>query len=211
MTAAPLIGVVQQRLREAGYRDLATPFRMAGVEFQFTAAMRGRGGRALDLILIFDTTTGEFGDRDAGRVRARVEALSRALDITESRYVITAVLAGAALVDSIEALSDTCRVLQVENVVLDAGGELADEVALQQLEDQIRVLLPLTLPDTGSDPQDGGAPAIDQLVAALPKDVEAAMIATLVEAAKRGEDAVTQAAGALLGAAFAATHEGGER
>lgn len=203
MSAAPLIRAVQQRLRDAGYRNLATPFRMAGVEFEFTAAMRGREGRALDLILVFDTTTGEFGDRDAMRLRARVEALSRALDIAESRYVITAVLVGAALADSIDALSDTCRVLQVEDVTLDPHGAPADEAAMQQLEDQIRILLPLTLPDASTEGEQSNAPAMDQLVAALPDGIDAAMVTALLAAAQQGEEAVTEAAGKLLAAPFA--------
>jgi len=88
--------------------------------------MRGRDGRALDLILLIDTTTGDFGDRDGGRVRQRVEALSRALDVTGSRYVVTVILAGAVLTEGIEALSETCRVLQVEGVALDREGKPAD-------------------------------------------------------------------------------------
>ena len=208
MSAAPLIISVQQRLRDAGYRDLATPFRMAGVEFQFTGAMLGSAGRGLDLILLFDTTTGDFGDRDASRIRARVEALSRALDITESRYVITSVLVGATLVDGIEALSDTCRVLQVENVALTSDVAIAGGAMLQQMEDQIRVLLPLTLPETTVEIAGGLAPAMDQLISALPKSVDTAMVTALIEAAQRGEEAVTQTAGLLIAAPLSDATDG---
>ena len=114
MSGSPLVQAIQERLRAGGYSDLSTPFKVAGVEFAFTGAMRGRDGRALDLVLLVDTTTGDFGDRDGGRVRQRVEALSRALDVTGSRYVVTVILAGAMLSEGIEALSETCRVLQVE-------------------------------------------------------------------------------------------------
>ena len=65
---------------------------VANVEFSFTRALRGSDGRSLDLIILVDTTTGDFGDRNAGRVRQRVEALSRALDVTGSRYVVTVIL-----------------------------------------------------------------------------------------------------------------------
>jgi hypothetical protein len=82
---SPLVQAIQERLRVGGYTDLPTPFKIASVEFAFTGAMRGRDGRALDLVLLVDTTTGDFGDRDGGRVRQRVEALSRALDVTGSR------------------------------------------------------------------------------------------------------------------------------
>ena len=129
MSGSPLVHAIQERLRGTGYSDLPTPFKVAGVEFAFTGAMHGRGGRALDLVLLVDTTTGDFGDRDGGRVRQRVEALSRALDVTGSRYVLTVILAGAVLTEGIEALSETCRVLQVESVALDDQGKPADETA----------------------------------------------------------------------------------
>lgn len=107
---------------------------MAGVGFEFTGAMRGRDGRSLDLVLLVDTTTGDFGDRDGARVRQRVEALSRALDVTGSRYVVTVILAGAALAEGVEALSETCRVLQVESVALDDQGKPLNEAAKRQLD-----------------------------------------------------------------------------
>jgi hypothetical protein len=53
---SPLIKEIADRLRAAGYVDVATPFRVATVSFDFTAALRGRGGRALDLVLLIDTT-----------------------------------------------------------------------------------------------------------------------------------------------------------
>jgi hypothetical protein len=59
---------------------------------------------------------------------------------------VTVILAGAILAEGIEALSETCRVLQVEGITLDPGGTPLDEAAREQLNDRIRVLLPLTLP-----------------------------------------------------------------
>ena len=168
MSDSPLVDVILGRLREAGYRDLAAPFQVATVEFEFTAALRGNDRRSLDLVLVVDTTTGEYGDRDSARVRQRVEALSRALDVTGSRYVVTAILAGAALGEDIEALAETCRVLHVDGFSLNANGELADDVARNRLEDRIRVLLPLTLPPPLVVTEDGSGPAMDQLVHALP-------------------------------------------
>jgi hypothetical protein len=67
--SALLVGGLVKRLESAGYARLATPFRVASVDFEFTAALRGSDGRGLDLILIVDTATGEQGDRDAARVR----------------------------------------------------------------------------------------------------------------------------------------------
>jgi hypothetical protein len=47
---SPLVQAIQERLRGGGYRDLSTPFKAAGFEFSFTGAMRGRYGRALDMV-----------------------------------------------------------------------------------------------------------------------------------------------------------------
>lgn len=210
MSASPIVSAVQERLRHANYSDLATPFRIANVDFSFTAAMRGSEGRALDLVLIFDTTTGDFGDKDAARVRQRVEALSRALDVTGSRYVVTAVLAGATLATGVEALAETCRVLQVESVPLDPDGQPVDELAKAQLDDQIRVLLPLTLPPAVTSADDGSGPAMEQLVKALAKDVDISMVEALIVASSEGEEAVTNAIGAAIDAAFKGDGEGGD-
>lgn len=198
MTASPLVVAVQVVLRSAGYRDIPTPFRLAGVEFEFTAAMRGREGRALDLVLLIDTTTGDYGDRDAARVRQRIESLSRALDVTGSRYVVTAVLVGAPLVGDIELLSDTCRVLFVEPSAVNAISKTETDDAQRQLEDRIRVLLPLSIPDRVDGSTETG-PAMEQLAAVLPRGVDQSLLVQLIEAAGRGETAVTEVIASRLG------------
>jgi hypothetical protein len=202
VTGSPLVQAVQGRLRSAGYSDLSTPFKVAGVEFAFTGAMRGRDGRALDLVLLVDTTTGDFGDRDGGRVRQRIEALSRALDVTGSRYVVTAILAGAVLASGVEALSETCRVLQVEGIALNAEGKPADPVAERQLDDRIRILLPLTLPLSMPDNQVGGGAAMDQLVQALPAGTSKVVVDAVINASTAGEQAVADAVALVIGGAF---------
>lgn len=208
MSTAPLIHAIQDRLHRAGYHDLSTPLRVAGVEFAFTGALRGREGRALDLVLLVDTTTGDFGDRDGARVRQRVEALSRALDVTASRYVVTLILAGAALAEGVEALSETCRVLQVESIALDLAGQPADEAAQRQLDDRIRVLLPLTLPVAAMDPETGSGPAMDQLIRALQDETDKAFLDAVVDASAAGEAAVTDAAAQAVGQPFHGPAEG---
>jgi hypothetical protein len=195
------VQVIQERLRDAGYRELSTPFKVAGVEFAFTVAMRGRDGRALDLVLLVDTTTGSFGDRDGARVRQRVESLSRALDVTGSRYVVTVILAGAVLVEGIEALSETCRVLLVDGIALNADGKPADEAAERQLDNRIRVLLPLFLPVPLAELEGGGA-AMEQLVRALPPDTNKALINGVIGASGAGEQAVADAVALVIGGAF---------
>lgn len=199
--SAPLVEAIRHRLQSVGYVDIATPFKLAGVEFAFTGAMRGREGRALDLILFADTTTGDFGDRDGARVRQRVEALSRALDITGSRYVVTLILAGAMLVDGVEALSETCRVLQVEGIAVDVDGKPADAITADHLDDRIRVLLPLTLPASEA-PDVGGAPAMERLVRVLPKKTDKKLLNAVIAASSDGEQAVTDAVASVIQGVF---------
>lgn len=208
MNNSPLIVAIQDRLRVAHYFDLPTPLRAAGVDFDFTGAMLGRGGRALDLVLLIDTTTGNFGDRDSTRVRQRIEALSRALDVTSSRLVVTAILAGAALAESIGALSETCRVLQVESATLDNNGKPVSDAAQQYLDDSIRVLLPLTLPSFISEDQDGGDPAMDQLTRALPSGINRTLVEAVIAASSTGEQAVTEAASQLINHSLQPEHKG---
>jgi hypothetical protein len=202
MSQAPLIRAIQERLRAGGYQDLPTPFRVAGVGFEFTAAMRGKDGRALDLILLIDTTTGDFGDRDAARIRQRVEALSRALDITESRFVITVILAGAPLLGNIEALTETCRILYVESLAIDVAGKPLDERTNNLLEDRIRLLLPLDLPYPVAL-EGGSGPAVEQLIRSLTSlGVDPGLLGALIEASEDGESAVTSAVAKVIGKAL---------
>ena len=194
-----MIESIIRLLHEAGYRELATPFRVATVEFEFTAALRGSDRRALDLVLLVDTTTGNFGDRDSARVNQRVGALGRALDVTGSRYVVTVILAGAVLGDEIEMLAETCRVLHVDRVQLGTDGMLTEE-ARKRLEDQIRVLLPLALPPPLASGEEENGSVMDQLVRALPSRADKELEAAILEASKLGEQAVTNAMVSALSA-----------
>jgi hypothetical protein len=198
MSSVLVAGLVT-RLELAGYTRLATPFRVASVDFEFTAALRGSEGRGLDLILIFDTATGDHGDRDPAQVRQRVEALSRALDITQSRYVLTVILAGAVLQGEIEALSASCRVLSVESVSLDAKAMPVNASEAEALDDQIRVLLPLDLRPPEDEEISGKGDTIDELLAALPKGLDEELIRNIVSASLQGDAAVTVALGRRLG------------
>ena len=201
--SALLVGGLVKRLELAGYARLATPFRVASVDFEFTAALRGSDGRGLDLILIVDTATGEHGDRDAARVRQRVEALSRALDITQSRYVLTVILAGAALQGDVEALSATCRVLSVESISLDGNDKPINAIAAAALDDQIRVLLPLDVRPNEGEETSASGDTVSELLAALPKSLDEELVRGLAAASLRGETAVTEALGRRLGEVLA--------
>ena len=198
MTAGPLVDLLVKRLVSAGYTQLQTPFLVASVQFEFTAALHGGGGRALDLVLIVDTATGDHGDRDGTRVRHRIEALSRALDITHSRYLLTVILAGATLQYDMDALSVTCRVLNVEAVQLDGDGRPVDLAATEALDDYIRVLLPLDLPHNEDESGMLQGDAIGELLATLPTSLDQPLVKSLVDASLQGDDAVTAALGGRL-------------
>ena len=202
MSDSPLIQAIHRRLRDVGYSDLSTPFKVAGVEFPFTGAMRGRDGRALDLIILVDTTTGGFGDRDGVRVRQRIEALSRALDVTGSRYVLTIILAGAMLVDGVEGLGEICRVLEVDGITLDNQGTPIDQTMERHLDDRIRILLPLTLPPPFEQTQDGSGPAMEQLIRALPTSTNKGLVDAVIAASSAGEQAVSDAVALVINRAF---------
>lgn len=197
MTGSLLVRGLVKRLEAAGYQPLVTPFKVASVDFEFTAALLGTAGRGLDLILIVDTATGDHGDRDAAKVRQRVEALSRALDITGSRYVLTVILAGASLQGDIEALSATCRVLTIEHAALDGAGQPIGDAAAETLDDHIRVLLPLDLRGDDAGEALEGDP-IAELLSALPKTIDSELVRAVTDASMNGEEAVTKALGTRL-------------
>lgn len=193
MTESLIVRALLRRLHDTDYDDIPTPFRVASVDFHFTAALRGRRARALDLVLMVDTSTGKFGDRDARSVQQRVEALGRALDVTQSRYVLTIILAGAALASDIDALTETARVLVVHDVRVDDEGKPVSEEAAEELDDQIRLLLPLTLPVLEESVLPDRGDAVISLSASMPGTVDAELSAAVIAASARGEGAVTAA------------------
>lgn len=202
MSGSPLLYAIRNRLRRAGYVDLPMRLKVAGVAFDFTGAMRGHGGRALDLVFLVDTTTGDFGDRDGDRVRQRIEAFSRALDLTGSRFAVSVILAGAALSKGVDALSETCRVLHVESVALDDQGQPRDEQAKQRLDDCIRVLLPLELPAASAEGGGGSGPGMDQFLHAIPAGTDIALTRAVISASSIDEQAVMDAAAAVISRAL---------
>lgn len=198
MSGGLLVRGLIRRLEEANYKVLTTPFKVAAVDFEFTGAMLGSDGRGLDLILIVDTDTGDFGDRDSTMVQLRVEALSRALDITRSRYLLTAVLLGAALPNLVEKLSPTCRVLTIEEAALDEEGRPTSAIAGEAFDDHIRVLLPLDVRTDDETQNEGRGDPIGELLAALPAKLDSGLVLGLTKASAMGEDAVTKALGKRL-------------
>lgn len=207
MKISPVLNAVQKRLLGNGYKILPTPFKVAGVEFKFSSVMRGSGGRALDLVLLIDTTTGDFGERDGSSVTQRIEGLSRALDVTGSRYVVTAILGGAKLVGGIVPLSEICRVLLVDLIDLDDEDQPANKVAELKLDDSIRVLLPLNLPALTAEVDDGAGSAIEQLNRVLSQETKNFQFESVFEASRNGEQAVTDEIARLIDEALSSELE----
>lgn len=160
-------------LKEAGYQPLKTPLMVAKIPFEF-AAVLGGAGRSLDLILVIDTVE-ESGDR----IRQKVEAIGRALDVLGSRRPLTAVLVGPRPRSSIlEAVGRVCRVLAV--------GTQSETQSDQSLIDWLAVLLPLSLPQL----TDSVADSLGELERHLPDEIGSAAFARLIEAASGGSESV---------------------
>jgi hypothetical protein len=195
MTASALARAIIARLEKVGYRQLQTPFQVASVRFDFTAVLQGREGRGFDIILIIDTSAGEHGDKSGARTRQRIEALSRALDVSGSHLVLTAILAGAPLpTTDVDAIARICRVLTVEGIELNAEGFPATEQAARELDDRLRILLPLQLQmgrGSAADP-------IGEVETRLPGAVSRDVAKKVLGATARGDRAVARAVRELL-------------
>ena len=110
-------------------------------------------------------------------------------------------LAGATLPGDVEALADIARVLHIDALPVDEAGD----PDFDRLEDGIRVLLPLSIPQAAADEQDGTAQ--EQLEKALKNVVDGATIKTIMDAAERGDEAVTEAIASLIDAALVKRNE----
>jgi hypothetical protein len=195
VTTSALANAVIARLEAEGYLRVHTPFQVATVRFDFTAVLRGQKGRAFDLVLIVDTSGGEHGDKSGSRTRQRIEALSRALDVSGSRLVLTAVLAGAPLpTPEVEAISRLCRVLTVESAKLGEKGEPASKEAARDLDDRLRILLPLKI----ENGQGSTADPIGDVESRLPAAVNRDVVKALLDVTSRGERGVSRAIKELL-------------
>lgn len=197
MSASPLVVAITNRLEEVGYAPVRTPFKVASVSFDFTRAMRGSAGRSLDLVIVVDTTTGDFGDKEPVLVRRRIEALSRALDVTRSRLVLTVILAGATMTAEVDALAEVCRVLVVEAMAVEIDGKPKDDLTRRLLDDRIRLLLPLEIPSRNLPGGPEPTP-MEKLLLAVPEDVDNGLAEAVIEASHEGDEAVTSAMSAVL-------------
>lgn len=188
MTDSPIISQIEATLRVAGYTEIPMPFSVAGIEFQFSGAFRGKGGRSSDLVVIIDTSL-LSAVNNAERWRQRLEALSRALDVASSTIVLTTILAGAALpATATEAIGKVCRTLSV-TIDPQALPATKRDAALLEFEDRLRVLLPLAHFPGGEQVGD----PLGEVMSRLPNDATRDTIRPVMAAASRGDKAVTNA------------------
>jgi hypothetical protein len=171
VSASQPVERVVSLLGEAGYERLQQPVEVATIPFEFSAVLAGRS--SLDLIVIVDTVT----DSDVASIRLRVEGLSRALDLVESRRPLTVILVGPEPMQELQlALTRIARVLVV--------GVPHDD---RELREPIAVLLPLELGAVTEMPESWRS-AREKLLAAHPD------AAGLLDAAKVGAEEVAAAA-----------------
>lgn len=179
MTAITPVERVCEILEAANYRRLPSPLVIAGLTFEFPAALVG-SDRSSDLVLVADTAF-----EPAERILRKVEGIGRALDVLRSKRPVTMVLAGPRPeAEVIDALAKVCRVLPI-------GTPVADDPATA-LTNWLAVLLPLTLPEPGQGIADPLAS-----IRARAVDVDA-QVRGLIEIAPQGADAVQAALHDLL-------------
>lgn len=174
MTATTPVGKILELLTGAGYKQLATPLDIAGLKFDFPAALLGTGPSP-DLILVFDTA---FEPEE--RVKTKIQGMARALDVMKSRRPLTAILAGPRpRTATLDAMSKVCRVLPIGVAV--NGDEEAS------LRNWLAVLMPLQLPQTTDATADPMAELLQQVGAPDPYTQK------LLSAAARGSEQVRTA------------------
>lgn len=135
MTATTPVGKIIELLTSAGFKELVTPLEIAGIKFEFPAALLGTGPSP-DLIVVCDTA---FEPEE--RVRNKIQSIARALDVMKSKRPLTAILAGPRpRTATLDAMSKVCRVLPI-GVAVDGDEEAT-------LRNWLAVLMPLQLPQT---------------------------------------------------------------
>jgi hypothetical protein len=176
-----LVERVTSFLANAGYQQLRKPLEVASIKFDFSGVLVG-GDRALDLVIVENTA------RDSqARLVQRVESLSRALDVAESRRSLTVVLVGTRLAPVIlERMSRVARTLVIE-------GASESEVE-QEFRDRLAALLPLpSLPRLS-----GLADSLEDLWRHLGPSSQESTAQELVAAASKGSNQVESRLRTLL-------------
>jgi hypothetical protein len=88
LSATTPVEKIVELLAGAGYKRLATPLDIAGLKFDFPAALLGTDPSP-DLIIVFDTA---FETEE--RVKNKIQSVARALDVMKSKRPLTTILAG---------------------------------------------------------------------------------------------------------------------
>jgi hypothetical protein len=187
MTAVSAVGRVVSVLEDAEYSVVPVPFVVGGIPFTFSALVVGMG-RAIDIIAVEDLAV-----EQESRLRQKIDALARVLDVLESTRSLTVVTVGPSLgSEAASAIGRVARVLAVE-----PGSPP---------EDALAVLLPLTLP-AAADLQ---AEPFEEVATWSAK--ASVSLEPIVTAAEKGADAVTRALAKIVREAVSSPeHRGGEQ
>ena len=189
-SSTPVEGVVAL-LSDAGYRPLPSPLVIAGLAFEFPAALVGESPSP-DLILVADTAF-----ETERTILRKVEGVARALDVSRSKRPLTTVLVGPKpSAGTLDAMTKVCRVLPV--------GVTEPGATTSLLENWLAVLLPLELPEPTTDTAESLG-AIVSRSADLNQEVVG-----LVAFADQGAKGVQEQLHKLLNAALAADDEPAE-
>lgn len=176
-------------LERGGYQRLPKPLIVAGMEFDFEAAARGKR-RSHDLVLVTTDRVPTI------RLQRLLAGLARSLDLARSRRPVTLVIVGKLSASERNGLERHARVLHVESA--DPGEA--------EVERAIAVLLPLDLPAAvlmhGSDP-------VNEVLAALGLGPETAEQIALVRPAIEGADEVREALRSYVNAGVINASPGG--
>jgi hypothetical protein len=165
-------------LVEAGYRRQPMPLTVSKVPYEFAAALTG-GERSLDLVIVVDLV---LMDKNEPRLVQKLQSLSRALDLAESRRSVTAVLVGVAVsAETTEALGQVCRVLSV--------GLPPSDQEEQYLSDWLAVLLPLPDFDAANTVADWES----EIDLRISKESRSKFIASAISASNQGAQNVEKA------------------
>lgn len=184
--SAPVERVVSL-LEDADYVRWPSPVVVGSVPFDFSAVLVGTE-RAFDIVVVSDTVM-----ESNRRLRQRIEALARALDVSGSRRSLTIVTVGPKPNEStMESLSRVARILVVH------ATEETDTVSLR---DSLAVLLPLNLP---SATDDSGEPFAD-VMQWLTHEANRAQLRPIVAASGLGSEGVSEALANFLAEPFLET------
>jgi hypothetical protein len=135
MTATTPVERVAEILGGVGYKRIAIPVTIGGIEFTFPALFVGTGV-SQDLIVIVDSAI-----EKEERILQKTEGLARVLDLLRSRRPLTTIVVGRRPGNAIiDGMSRVSRVLPV--------GTASDPASLTNW---LSALLPLDLPE----PQEG--------------------------------------------------------